>query len=325
MLCSGPIFIEAAGGVVPCGQCSPCRFNLRRKRTARLLLEAKCHEHILFVTFTYSDEHLPTVLYCPKTGEIQHEHPSGCVDYRTVQLMLKRLRRRLPPQSLRYYGVVEYGPKTMRPHAHFLFFGLPWKKRHFLYDVWADPHTGDPYCDPNRLDIQVPKSESHVAQYVSGYLVKKMTRKDDVRLQGRPPERAFFSKGIGSPYLERLLFGFSSRSAMAYIYSTGDIPRQFSVNGKQWPIDRYLKEKIIHALGIQDQIHATTRAQYAEEMRLLQERAKANPLLPQSWKESSDPKYMTWLLEKQFVLERQQDLLNFDRKTALFDRRQNSC
>ena len=47
VLCAYPINLEKVGGIVPCGQCNPCRQNRRRQKTGRLVLEASQHEHSL--------------------------------------------------------------------------------------------------------------------------------------------------------------------------------------------------------------------------------------------------------------------------------------
>lgn len=49
----------------------------------------------------------------------------GRVSVRDFQLFLKRIRKYVfteTGQKIRYYGVSEYGPRTFRPHYHFLFF-----------------------------------------------------------------------------------------------------------------------------------------------------------------------------------------------------------
>lgn len=90
----------------PCGKCPNCRANQRQEWVFRLRQEFESCKFGLFVTLTYDDEHLP---------------PLG-VSKRDVQLFLKRFRKRLPPQSVRYYVVSEYGDHTHRAHYHGLFF-----------------------------------------------------------------------------------------------------------------------------------------------------------------------------------------------------------
>lgn len=91
---------------LPCGQCGLCRLARRRDWITRCSMELACHSISSFVTLTYNDDTLP---------------PHGSLRYRDVQLFLKRLRR--SGAALRYYGSTEYGPNTLRPHYHSIFFG----------------------------------------------------------------------------------------------------------------------------------------------------------------------------------------------------------
>ena len=61
MLCSSPITVTGLG-VVGCGQCIPCRINKRREWVGRLTLEAGLYTDNAFLTLTYDDAHLPTVV-----------------------------------------------------------------------------------------------------------------------------------------------------------------------------------------------------------------------------------------------------------------------
>lgn len=113
---------------VPCGHCEDC---LRRKRNQwffRIKQEAKSHILNLFVTLTYDDESL---VYdgvgnpCVFKGEIQH--------------FMRRLRKQLNPNKIRYFGISEYGPTTLRPHYHIILFGWPpgYDPYSILLDVWG--------------------------------------------------------------------------------------------------------------------------------------------------------------------------------------------
>lgn len=71
------------------------------------MLEAECHASSAFVTLTYSDENLPR--------ELVPRH---------LQLFMKRIRKSVAPQKLRFFGVGEYGDFSGRPHYHVILFGL---------------------------------------------------------------------------------------------------------------------------------------------------------------------------------------------------------
>lgn len=158
----------------PCGQCLPCRLNRRRLWTHRLLLEQHSHEFSSFATLTYSDDALPA------GNTLVPKH---------TQDWLKRLRALLgPARPLRYYLVGEYGDESQRPHYHAALFGLSHLEGELLRTSWGHGH------------IQLGTLTKESAQYIAGYVTKKMTAPDDPRLQGRHPEFARMSlrPGIGA-------------------------------------------------------------------------------------------------------------------------------
>lgn len=324
MLCKRPIYVYAAGGLVPCGQCLHCRSNARRKKTTRMLLESLTHEDALFVTLTYSDEFLPRDLYDSVTGELIASHPTGCLDKRAVQLFLKRLRKKFPPKSIRYFVAGEYGEKRGRPHYHFVIWGIPYSRRNDIYDSWCDPHTGKLMCNPDFLDVQVPRDSWAVSQYCCSYLMKRMTAPDDARLVGRPPEFCQSSQGIGKPSLDLLVRAFKTPSAQAFIAINGDIPRAFVSNGKTFPIDRYMREKLIDALQITESAKAVGRAKYEEEMSALRSRSSfdktfsSSELLdPAGMSRSNFERYKKTLIN-QYVSEKAPELIAAEHRADLY-------
>ena len=98
MLCRKPYVGPA--GAFPCGQCLPCRLNRRRTWTHRIMLEAMCHGDNAFVTLTYEDDNVRSLV------------PKDPQDW------LKRIRKAVEPLRLRYYLVGEYGDISERPHYH---------------------------------------------------------------------------------------------------------------------------------------------------------------------------------------------------------------
>uniref|UniRef100_A0AAU8AVW2 Replication initiator protein n=1 Tax=Dulem virus 134 TaxID=3145611 RepID=A0AAU8AVW2_9VIRU len=107
---------------IPCGKCMSCRLAYSREWANRCLLELEYHKSAYFVTITYDDWHVPRTYYGnPNTGEAL---PSMTLCKRDIQLFFKRLRKKFPDQHIRYFGCGEYGPSTMRPHYHFIIFGL---------------------------------------------------------------------------------------------------------------------------------------------------------------------------------------------------------
>lgn len=107
---------------VPCGQCRGCRVSRRGDWSMRMLHEASLHEHSCFWTLTYSDEHLP---------------PRGSLRMSDVSAFIKRLRARIAPVKIRFQAMSEYGPTTLRPHYHGLFFGFDFPDRELFQRTGA--------------------------------------------------------------------------------------------------------------------------------------------------------------------------------------------
>ena len=92
--------------LLPCGKCVNCQKDKSIEWSYRLMNELEMNNNVgLFITLTYRDD---PVNVCK----------------RDVQLFLKRLRRRLEPQKVRYFASGEYGERFTRPHYHLLIFGL---------------------------------------------------------------------------------------------------------------------------------------------------------------------------------------------------------
>lgn len=320
-LCTKMVTGKHTGGPVPCGQCLLCRQNRRQKKTTRLILEAKQHEHVLFVTLTYNQDHLPT--------QIMHEgkyygHELGTLNPAEPVLFLKRLRRKLPPRSLRHFYAGEYGDDN-RPHYHLILFGLPYEKRHLIFDAWHCPTTGRLKCNLERLDVQIPKSEADISRYVCSYIVKGLTNESNFRqngytgqtnadkLQGRYPEFARGSLGIGRTAIDSLIAALDNPSGSNSINLNGDIPRHLMMNGKQLPLDRYMREKILDGLQIKEKIKEEKLSAYEKDMRALYVRARSNPQIPPSWTlapfDKALPRERAWALEKQMQHEQAQSAL----------------
>lgn len=216
MLCIRPFKPGRPGVEYGCGQCLPCRINRRRMWTARIVLEAARHEASGFITLTYSPEHLP------KGGTLV---PADLEQFRY------RLRYVVGP--FRYYFIGEYGTQRNRPHYHGLLFGIV-PNNDWLQSFWGK----------GRTHVGLLSVDS--AAYCAGYVTKKMTRKDDERLQGRFPEFARMSRkpGIGAEGLASIVDWLHSRDGAAYISRHGDVPHTVRFDGKIFPLGRYLVQRL---------------------------------------------------------------------------------
>lgn len=179
-----------------------------------------CHAESAFATLTYAGSAFSLI-------------PSDLKAF--VKALPKAVGR-----PVRYFAVGEYGEQTMRPHYHLMLFGFSFLERERVEDCWRYGHTQ-----------VVPYSET-LAQYIAGYVSKKMTAKDDERLEGRFPEFARMSNrpGLGAEAMKRLARDLTSSEANARALANGiDVPGEVRVAGKLYPVGRYLKGKLREGVG----------------------------------------------------------------------------
>lgn len=239
MLCKRPFM----GGAVPfgCGQCLPCRVNRRRQWMWRQFLESLCHEENCFITLTYSDEFLPA---------------GGNLSKDVVPRTIRAIRKAIAPQRVRYFYVGEYGDETYRPHYHVSMFGM---SGYSVYEVLSGTGgtigvRGDTIiqqCWPYGF-VKVDEFNELTAQYVAGYVVKKLTSYGDPRLSGRVPEFARMSRrpGLGSAAMELIAKTLvESGHGMALIEDSGDVPHELRIGRRRIPLGRYLLRKLREAVG----------------------------------------------------------------------------
>lgn len=139
MVCLHPITIHKGTPderVVPCGKCLNCLANRRAEWIARLKAEYHASSFGLFVTLTNDDEHMNYVdIVNESTGEVFKKQAP---DKRTIQLFLKRLRKKLGKDKIRYFIISEYGDHTLRSHYHGLFFFKDIPHDKYLYDIFNE-------------------------------------------------------------------------------------------------------------------------------------------------------------------------------------------
>lgn len=233
------------GGAWPCRQCLPCRLNIRREWTNRIMLESKSHHASVFVTLTYSDDNVPAGF------SLDPDH---------TRKWLYRFRNALQGRRIRYYLVGEYGDITQRPHYHAVLFGVSEADSHLVHRTWTLGHT--------RVDSLTIER----AQYVAGYVTKKMTKADDPRLRGRKPEFARMSKmgsgGIGATYLPKIAHTLlTNEHAKAQLDAEGDVPLVLKHSGRAFPTGRYLRSKLREKVGLDFNSEFSTDKLRAERFR----------------------------------------------------------
>lgn len=205
------------------------------------MLESISHAGSSFVTLTYGSEALP---------------PGGNLVRKDVQDWLKRLRK-AAGIPLRYYYVGEYGDQTFRPHYHAAVFGIPGCLYRHCERGRASCKCFS--CDLIRRTWQKGKTdcaqlEQDSAQYIAGYVVKKMTKKTDPRLGGRTPEfgQPSLKPGLGAFAVDALADVMTTEHGVNEIIRTGDVPLAIMQGTKKLPLGRYLRRKLREKLGFKE-------------------------------------------------------------------------
>lgn len=178
---------------VPCGQCIGCRLERSRQWAARCMHEASMHTDNCFITLTFSDEYLPS---------------DGSLHVEDFQLFIKRFRKSISPNKLRYFHCGEYGNKLGRPHHHACIFGYDFPDRKlFSRRDGVRLYTSDmlsqlwPFGFSTVGDVTFES-----AAYVARYVLKKITGLSaSDHYQGRHPEYVTMSRrpGIGGTWLAK--------------------------------------------------------------------------------------------------------------------------
>lgn len=133
-----------------------------------------------------------------------------------LKYFFRALRIRYP--DLRHFSAAEYGSKFGRAHYHAHLFSAVPLLDHVIRESWPYGTVDIGNVEPASLD------------YVLGYLLKD--KRAPIRLldQRYPPFR-MFSPGIGKLALQHLLVDGC------------ELPREFKVFGRKWPIGRYLRDR----------------------------------------------------------------------------------
>lgn len=148
---------------VPCGQCMSCRLTRAQDWSTRVHHEASLHADNCFVTLTFSDD------YVPSDHSIRVRH---------LQLFMKRLRKQLRTNRVRYFACGEYGEQTFRPHYHLILFGycpddlVAWRRTSSGFVVSRSPELERvwPYGH-----VEVGTVTTQSAGYVARYVTKKVS------------------------------------------------------------------------------------------------------------------------------------------------------
>lgn len=213
------------------------------------MLEAAQYENNAFVTLTYNDEHLSKL-----------SAPCGLpsLDPKAYRYWLDRMRKEIGYSQLRYFIAGEYGDETERPHYHVALFNFATCLRGRTYRrPGSSRPLWDRCCPQCKLvgdtwgkgDVDLGTLETDSAQYISGYVTKKMTSKNDARLLGRYPEfsrQSTQNGGIGSGLMHDV-----ASTLMSFNLDTtqSDVPVTLRHGNRELPLGRYLRRKLRVLMG----------------------------------------------------------------------------
>jgi len=243
MVCTNPITIRNKNSkgiddrsmVVPCGKCIACRIAKKREWKIRLLHESYYWEDTAYITLTYNDECLP---------EDYGLHKKELQDF------IKRLRKAVEPEKIKYYAVGEYGDEYGRPHYHAIVFGISQFREQLINKCW------------NKGWIKIGSVEHDSIQYVTGYIEKKLYGEmAEDQYQGRQPPFAIMSKGLGKRYAEAKREEITKNKSILYRGKNQGLPRYY-----QKVLDIDSEELIQKGQEHSDKVEAFWRSKGSQEV-----------------------------------------------------------
>lgn len=310
MLCSAPVTVGSQ--LFPCGRCDPCRINRKRLWTHRLLLEADQCADNSFWTLTYSDQNLPLSgnglwTLAPEDAQRFMKRFRKAWDRLQGSFGLKCEERR----RVRFFLVGEYGDRYERPHYHIALFGYPSCTNRTTLTSRGRP-IADRCCvfcrtiyeQWGRGDIHGGTLEESSAKYLVGYVLKKMTRYDDTRLNGRMPEFARMSLRPG--------IGYGALHDVASAIMENDISKDITAlrRGKTiYPLGRYLTQNLRQLTGKDKNAPPEVLQENYERLLPLRQAAK---------RDNQNPSFKSYVVEAY-----KQDILNRAARAAIYKKRGN--
>lgn len=112
------------------------------------------------------------------------------------------------------------------------------------------------------------------AQYIAGYVTKKLTSRDDPRLQGRHPEfgRMSLKPGIGADFMHEV----GSTLLEHGLEKLDDVPTSLRHGSRTMPLGRYLRRKLRVVVGHEEATPQSTIDKLQETLRPMRETAFDN-------------------------------------------------
>ena len=154
-----PKFTPEGSLKLPCGTCTECKSLRAVEWATRAKHEISCHPENSFITLTYNDKNLPSHLVLKDP----------------FQKFIKRLRKKLKNNNIRYMVSHEYGSQYFRPHHHAIIFG--WNPKN-QYDP-RKTKSGETIFRSKELEelwtdgfSSVGTANERTAYYIASYAIK---------------------------------------------------------------------------------------------------------------------------------------------------------
>lgn len=252
--------VSASTYDVPCGKCESCRDQYRNMWKCRLWHELddtyKKNGIAVFLTFTYRDECLPTLVHNGISIPVFNHG-----DVKTFLNRLKvRMYRLYGKDSYKYFIAMEYGKHTKRQHLHGLFFlraGVVWPAFvELCRDLWTHGFMFPKFShgryvkDNGQDDTPTIRNAVKGAVYVSKYVTKDLSYydipavdalsvEDPLLLQKYAPKH-YQSNNLGISILDKVNL---SNKTDVLSFLTDGITVPFS--DSRIPVPRYIKKKLL--------------------------------------------------------------------------------
>lgn len=245
-----PPLLDGKGGFIysfpaDCGKCLPCLKKRKQQWSYRLTEQMRESFSAYFVTLTYDDDNLPWGDYAPSGTSYDHqsfikqlkflEQPK-ILNKREV-VSLEELNRKkngikttekylnddgtigLRRKKLQFYGVLEYGDLTSRPHYHYILFNV--------VDIANIERAW------NRGRVQIDECNVNTIDYVLKYMIKDPEEKEQKEWMR---EKSFMSKGLGRFALNGELRRFIKRPEANFVINQ---------RGHKVSLPRYYRKKFL--------------------------------------------------------------------------------
>lgn len=146
---------------VPCGKCEACIERKSNDWAVRLYYEWLYSKTSKFLTLTIADHFLKYSDVCISYGSYREYHRLPTLDKRSVQLFMKRLRKKLG-NGLRFFLGGEYGEESGRPHYHLMLIDYDKKYEDTLIDIVESCWS---YGNVNQGETNIQRC-MYVAKYI---------------------------------------------------------------------------------------------------------------------------------------------------------------